>query len=345
MREQLDIHGGLVSDRLKQEIEDTLEQGRQAILLLNRRGYNTFVSCRGCGHVITCPNCSISLTYHRANDRFMCHYCGYSQSPLTLCPECGSNKIRYSGLGTQRAEQELSELFPNARILRMDTDATMSRISYEEKFGKFAKGEYDIMVGTQMVAKGLDFPNVTLVGVLRADMSLYAGDFRRFETTFALLTQVVGRAGRRDAPGKAIIQTYTPENHVIELASKQDYQGFFKIEIAARKMMKYPPYTDLCMFGFLGKEESEVKQAAMRFLKMLENAVTGEYKELPVIVLDPTPASVAKVAGKYRYKIIMKTINNSLLRKMTERLLIDFSRSPENKSVSVFVDINPEYIL
>jgi len=345
MREQLDIHGGLVSDRLKQEIEDTLEQGRQAILLLNRRGYNTFVSCRGCGHVITCPNCSISLTYHRANDRFMCHYCGYSQSPLTLCPECGSNKIRYSGLGTQRAEQELSELFPNARILRMDTDATMSRISYEEKFGKFAKGEYDIMVGTQMVAKGLDFPNVTLVGVLLADMSLYAGDFRSFETTFALLTQVVGRAGRRDAPGKAIIQTYTPENHVIELASKQDYQGFFKIEIAARKMMKYPPYTDLCMFGFLGKEESEVKQAAMRFLKMLENAVTGEYKELPVIVLDPTPASVAKVAGKYRYKIIMKTINNSLLRKMTERLLIDFSRSPENKSVSVFVDINPEYIL
>jgi len=155
----------------------------------------------------------------------------------------------------------------------------------------------------------------------------------------------VGRAGRRDAPGKAIIQTDTPENHVIELASKQDYQGFFEIEIATRKMMKYPPYTDLCMFGFLGKEESEVKQAAMRFLKMLENAVTGEYKELPVIVLDPTPASVAKVAGKYRYKIIMKTINNSLLRKMTERLLIEFSRSAENKSVSVFVDINPEYIL
>lgn len=345
MRQQLDTHGGVVSDRLKEEIEYTLEQGKQAILLLNRRGFHTFVSCRNCGHVITCPNCSISLTYHRANGRFMCHYCGHSQNPVGDCPECGSQKIRYSGLGTQKAEQELAELFPYAKILRMDTDVTMSKLSYEKKFKQFAKGEYNLMIGTQMVAKGLDFPDVTLVGVLSADQSLYGGDFRSFETTFSLLTQVVGRAGRRDADGKAIIQTFTPENYVIELASEQDYESFYKTEIEARKMMKYPPYTDICMFGFSGKDESSVKQAALRFLLMLKYAVTNEYKELPVIVLDPTPASVVRVAGKFRYKLIMKTRNNSLLRKMIARLITDFSRSPKNRAISIFVDINPAGIL
>jgi len=345
MRDKLDIHGGLISDRLKDEIDYTLNQGKQAILLLNRRGYHTFVSCRSCGHVITCPNCSISLTYHRANGRFMCHYCGHSQNPVSTCPECGSTKIRYSGLGTQRAEQELAEIFPDARILRMDTDVTMSRLAYEDKFSRFAKGEYDIMIGTQMVAKGLDFPNVTLVGVLSADQSLYGGDFRSFETTFSLLTQVVGRAGRRDTPGKAIIQTFTPENFVIALASQQDYESFFEIEIATRKMMKYPPYTDLCLFGFSGKDDDEVRQAAFRFISMLKNAVTNEFKGLPVIALDPTPATVAKVAGKFRYKIIIKTKNNSLFRKMVERLITEFSRSSENKSVSIYVDINPATII
>ncbi len=342
MRQQSDsLIGSIVSDRLKQEIDQTLEQGQQAILLLNRRGYHTFVSCRTCGHVITCPSCSISLTYHRANGRLMCHYCGHAQDPVGVCPECGSQKIRYSGLGTQRAEEELEELFPKASILRMNTDVTMSRLSYEKKFSQFSKGEYNLMIGTQMVAKGLDFPNVGLVGVISADQSLYGGDFRSFETTFALLTQVVGRAGRRDSTGKAIIQTYTPENYVIELASRQDYASFYETEIAARKMMRYPPYTDLCLFGFTGLVEADVKQAAMRFMSMLKNAVTQEYKELPVIVLDPTPASVSRVAGKYRYKLLMKTRNNRMMRQMTAKLITEFSRLSENKSVAIFADINP----
>ncbi|MDD3692343.1 MAG: primosomal protein N' [Oscillospiraceae bacterium] len=335
------VAGGIVSVRLKDEIDMTLSQGQQVILLLNRRGYHTFVSCRSCGNVITCPSCSISLNYHRANGRLMCHYCGHSQQPISQCPECESTKIRYSGLGTQRAQYELEQIFPNASILRMDTDVTMSRLAYEENFSKFANGEYDIMIGTQMVAKGLDFPNVGLVGVLLADQSLYADDFRSFESTFALLTQVVGRAGRRDTAGKALIQTFTPENHVIELAALQDYHAFFEIEIAARKMMKYPPYSDLCMFGFTGIDEQEVKRAAFRFLALLRKSATQKYTELPVIVLDPTPASVSRVAGKYRYKLLMKTRNNTAMREMISELIIQFARSSENKSVTVFVDINP----
>ncbi|MDD2361339.1 MAG: primosomal protein N' [Oscillospiraceae bacterium] len=346
MRQQSEaVAGGIVSERLKEEIDNTLEQGRQVILLLNRRGFHTFVSCRSCGHVISCPSCSISLTYHRTNGRLMCHYCGHSQEPVSQCPECTSSKIRYSGLGTQRAEQELEQLFPSASILRMDTDVTMSRFAYEKNFSRFAKGEYNLMIGTQMVAKGLDFPNVGLVGVLSADQSLYGGDFRSFENTFALLTQVVGRAGRREIEGKALIQTFTPENYVIELASQQDYEGFFETEIAARKMMLYPPYTDLCMFGFSGIDEKSVQQAAFRFLKMLKHTVTNEYKQLPVIVLDPTPAVVARVAGKYRYKLIMKTRNNALMREMTFRLISEFSKASENKSISLFVDINPVGIM
>ncbi|MDD4546091.1 MAG: primosomal protein N' [Oscillospiraceae bacterium] len=346
MRQQSEaVAGGIISERLKEEIDDTLEQGRQVILLLNRRGFHTFVSCRSCGHVISCPSCSISLTYHRANGRLMCHYCGHSEEPISQCPECSSSKIRYSGLGTQRAEQELEQLFPSASILRMDTDVTMSRFAYENKFSRFAKGEYNLMIGTQMVAKGLDFPNVGLVGVLSADQSLYGGDFRCFENTFALLTQVVGRAGRRDIVGKALIQTFTPENYVIELASQQNYEGFFETEIAARKMMLYPPYTDLFLFGFSGIDEKAVKQATFRFLNMLRNAATNEYKQLPVIVLDPAPAAVARVAGKYRYKLIMKTRNSALMREMTFRLISGFSRAAENKAIAVFVDINPVGIM
>ena len=340
--------GGIVGSRLRQELTETLEAGRQAILLLNRRGFNTFVSCRSCGHVVTCPSCSISLTYHRANGRLMCHYCGHSQEPVRVCPECGSDKVRYSGLGTQRAEEELERLFPGVSILRMDTDTTMSRYAYEEKFRAFSQGKYSLMIGTQMVAKGLDFPNVGLVGVLSADQSLYGDDYRCFETTFALLTQVVGRAGRRDIPGKAVIQTYTPDNYVIELAAKQDYEGFYQMEIAARKMMKYPPYTDLCMFGFVGAagtEEEAVRQASHRFLSLLRTAATTEYRDVPMIVLDPSPASVTRVAGKIRYKLLVKTVNNARMRKMTAGLLESFNRASENKAVTVYVDINPAAML
>ncbi len=339
------VEGGALSLRLKEEIDNCLCHGEQAILLLNRRGYHTAVSCRQCGYVFTCPSCSVSLTYHRANGRMMCHYCGYSREPVSVCPECGSDKIRYAGLGTQRVEQELERLFPGESVLRMDTDTTMSRFAYERKFGDFAKGKYGLMIGTQMVAKGLDFPRVRLVGVLSADQSLYGGDFRCFETTFSLLTQVIGRAGRRDRPGKALIQTYTPENYVIELAARQDYPAFYETEIAARKMMKYPPYTDLCLFGFVGEKEESVRAACTRFLGMLREAATGRYAGIPLIALDPSPASVLKAAGKYRYKLLVKTVCHTRTREMIGSLLNAFSRAPENRGVSMFVDINPASML
>ncbi len=335
----------VVGETLRREMHETLERDRQVILLLNRRGFHTHISCRSCGYVFTCPSCSISLTYHRANGRLICHYCGHMQEPVNRCPACGSDKIRYAGLGTQRVEQELEELFPGVPVLRMDTDTTMSRFAYEKKFGQFAAGEYRIMIGTQMVAKGLDFPHVGLVGVLSADQSLYGDDYRCYETTFSLLTQVIGRAGRRDEAGKAVIQTYTPDNYVIDLASKQDYRAFYELEIAARKMMKYPPYTDLCLFGFAGTQETQVRAAAVRFLKELHALATREYTDVPMIALDPTPAAVARMAGKYRYKLLVKTVNNARMREMAARLLIQANRLPENKAVTVYADINPAGML
>ena len=339
------LEDSAIGETLRREMRETLDKGRQVILLLNRRGFHTHISCRSCGNVLTCPSCSISLTYHRANGRLMCHYCGHTQEPASRCPVCGSDKMRYTGLGTQRVEQELEELFPEVPVLRMDTDTTMSRFAYEKRFGQFAAGKYRILIGTQMVAKGLDFPEVGLVGVLSADQSLYGDDYRCYETTFSLLTQVIGRAGRRDETGKAIIQTYTPENFVIELASRQDYRAFYDLEIASRKMMKYPPYTDLYLFGFVGIQEAQVRAATGRFLRALHALATQDYTDVPMIVLDPTPAAVARVAGKYRYKILVKTVNNARMREMTARLLIEANRQPENKTVTVYADINPAGML
>jgi len=335
----------IIGAKLEGAINECLSRKKQVVLLLNRRGYNTFVSCRQCGGVITCPSCSISLTYHRANRQLMCHYCGHTQPVTHLCPTCGSDKIRYTGLGTQRVEEELSARFPQASILRLDADTTMSRFAYEQKFAAFSKGEYDILIGTQMVAKGLDFPNVELVGVLSADQALFGTDYRSFETTFSLLTQVIGRAGRRDDSGRAIIQTYTPDHYILDLASRQDYEGFFETEIAARRMMKYPPFSDLCMFGFVGKEETAVKEAARAFLGLLHQEVTGRFAGVPVIAMDPTPAIVARVAGKYRYKLLIKTVNNSQLRTMLSQLLADFNRRADRSDVRVFADINPLSLL
>ena len=336
----------LFSETLKRELAACLDNGRQAILLLNRRGYHTFLSCRSCGKIITCPSCSISLTYHRANGKLMCHSCGHSQAPAVRCPDCGSDKIRYSGLGTQRVEEELAALFPHIRILRMDTDSTMSRYAYEEKFRAFGRGEYDVMIGTQMVAKGLDFPNVALVGVLSADQALYAEDYRSFETAFSLLTQVIGRAGRRDFSGKAVIQTNVPEHYVIQLAAQQDYPAFFEVELAARKLMKYPPFADIGMFGFVGTSETAVQAAAMRFLQLLKDELASPtYSGLPLIALNPTPASVSRVAGKYRYKLVVKLTNTARTRELIAHLLCRFSALPEGRSVTVFADINPASIL
>ncbi len=337
---------GLISEELASELSRCLQRGKQAILLLNRRGYQTFVSCRNCGKVMTCPSCSIPLTYHRANRQLMCHYCGHMQPPLKHCPDCGSDKLRYSGQGTQRIEEELERLFPGARILRMDADATASRYAYEEKLGAFGAGEYDLLIGTQMVAKGLDFPNVALVGVLSADRSLYEGDFRSYETAFSLLTQVVGRAGRREEVGQAIIQTAVQEHYVIGLAAAQDYPAFYRTEIAARRMMKYPPFADLCLFGFSGMQEKAVREAATRFLTQLKETVAAEpYRDIPLIALDPTPAAVARAAGKYRYKVLIKLKNTAVSRQLIAKLLLDFPKNGENRGVTVFADLNPLTII
>ncbi|MBR5524994.1 MAG: primosomal protein N' [Clostridia bacterium] len=330
---------------LLERMRTCLEADRQIILLLNRRGFHTNVSCRSCGQVISCPSCSISLTYHRANDRLMCHYCGHSQRAPEKCPVCGSDKIRYAGLGTQLVEDELAQMFPDVPVLRMDTDTTMSRTAYEEKFKAFAEGKYRIMIGTQMVAKGLDFPQVGLVGVLSADQSLYSDDYRSYETTFALLTQVIGRAGRRTEQGLAVVQTYTPDNPVMALAAQQNYSGFYELEIASRHMMHYPPYADLFMFGFTGQQEQRVRTAARRMLELLRTAASDEETRLPMIALDPTPAAVVRVAGKYRYKMLVKAHNTKETRDLVRQLMHTLHADPAARGVSVYVDINPASML
>lgn len=333
-----------VSSLLETRIRETLDKKQQAILLLNRRGHNTFVSCRSCGHVITCPNCSISMTYHSANRRLMCHYCGYSIEFTSVCPECGQEHMRYSGLGTQKAEEELQLKFPGARVLRMDADSTMTRNSYDEKLTAFSRGEYDIMLGTQMVAKGLDFPAVTLVGVLNADRSMYSDDYRSFERTFSLLTQVVGRSGRGEQPGTAVIQTINPESSVILLAKEQDYDSFYRQELAARKLMIYPPYCDICQLGFVSEEKQAASDAADTMFRLLK-ALSGEESRVRMIILGPSVASVPKVSGRYRYRLIIKCRNNADFRNLLSRALLSFSKTPEGKKATVFADINPEGII
>lgn len=326
-------------------LKENFQGGRQSILLLNRRGYHTFATCQTCHEVVSCPHCSISLTYHSANGRLMCHYCGYSVPYSRHCPSCGSDTVTFRGAGTQKAEEQLQELLPEARILRVDTDSVAAKYSLEKKLDQFAKGEYDIMVGTQMVAKGLDFENVTLVGVLSADQSLYSDDFRSNERTFDLLTQVVGRAGRGKYPGRAIIQTYAPENPVLHLAARQDYFGFYRQEILFRQAMLYPPFVDILVIGFVGEKEPLVKQGANAFLRNLGELAREEYSDLPLRVLQPSPAAVAKVSNKYRYKLLIKCRNTSRLREMVSRLLVQFASQREFQQVTAYADPNPYRIL
>lgn len=330
---------------LGEALLENFQQGRQSIILLNRRGYHTFASCRSCREVIKCPNCSISLTYHTANHRLMCHYCGYSVPLMKKCPSCGSESLTFRGLGTQKAEEQLKELLPEARILRVDTDSMSGRYSLERRLEEFARGEYDVMVGTQMVAKGLDFENVTLVGVLSADQTLYSDDFRSNERTFDLLTQVVGRAGRGILPGRAVIQTFVPENPVLHLAAKQDYFSFAKRELAYRKALMYPPFVDLLVIGFIGGEDKLTRLAAERFLYELGKLVESEYQQLPMRVLRPSPAAIARVSGKYRYKLIIKCRNSPKFREMIARLLTEFAGIKDFQRVTVYADPNPDRII
>ncbi len=328
------------SNVLLEGIESNLENGKQSIILLNRRGYNTFVTCRMCGDAVVCPNCSISMTYHSRNNRLMCHYCGHSIPYTDECPTCHSKSLRFGGTGTQKAEDTISEIFPDARILRMDADATSSKSSYEKMISAFANGEYDILIGTQMVAKGLNFPNVTLVGVLNTDQMLYADDYRSYERSFSLLTQVVGRSGRGNSKGMAVIQSYTPDNLIISMAAKQDYDTFYDTEINIRKGMLYPPFADICLIGFVGESQHLTLRAANAFLQSFIKYARSEYPELPLRILGPSPALVVKVSNKFRYKLIVKCKNNREFRKLLSTLLIEFGNNKEYSNVTAYADMN-----
>ena len=333
---------GNISMVLAQEIEKNLQNGEQVILLLNRRGHNTYVSCPSCGYVATCDNCSISMTYHSANNRLMCHYCGHSEPFTTTCKNCGSDHLRYSGAGTQKLEDELALLFPSARVLRLDADTTMMRNAFSQKLTAFANKEYDILIGTQMVAKGLNFPNVTLVGVLGADQSMYSDDFRGFERTFSLLTQVVGRSGRGETPGRAYIQTQNPDSNVIKLAAKQDYVAFYEDEILTRKLMIYPPYCDILSVMFSAVSQKEAMGAAAFFADIVKNKILSEFSDVKLIILKPMPPAVPRVNNKYRFRIIIKCKNGKRFRELINKSVDEFFESKYAKQTSISLDVNPE---
>ena len=342
MREEVQSgNTGALSRRLYEALGDTLESGHQAILLLNRRGHNTYVSCPSCGEAATCPNCSITLTYHSANRRLMCHYCGYSMAVYDKCPECGCEHLKFSGLGTQKAEEELKTLFPKAGILRLDADSTVSRDSYSSYLNDFRDGKYDILLGTQMVAKGLDFPNVTLVGVLGADNAMFSEDFRSLERSFSLLTQVVGRAGRGNDKGIAIIQTANPESNIINLAKDQDYDSFYGEEILNRKLMIYPPYCDICIVSVRAVTKNDAETAAKGVFAEIKRLISEEYKDIKLIILGPAPSAVAKVNNRYRYRMIIKCRNNSAFREMIRKAI----NVKTVRDAVITVDMNPETII
>jgi len=335
----LALRDSAFSATLLEEIEKNLKNGEQTILLYNRRGYHTIASCGDCKQVVSCPNCSIALTYHKKNNRLMCHYCGFSKELETQCSACGSSRMFYRGQGTQRVEDELSLLFPDARIMRMDMDNSSGKSAHQKQFDAFERGEYDILVGTQMVAKGLNFPNVTLVGVLNADQTLYSNDFRAFERAFSLITQVVGRSGRGDIEGRAVIQSVTPQNPIISLAADQDYINFFKGEIITRKAMLYPPFCDLCVVGFVSSSHKSAEEGAKRFVALIKESNLQE-RGIPIRVLGPSPMNVVKVGGKYRYRLIIKCRNDKSFRSLMMRWLKAFQNNRLNKDIMVYADLN-----
>lgn len=327
------------SNILINEINENLKNHQQTILLLNRRGYHTIISCCDCHKPVYCPNCSIPMTYHKVNDTLICHYCGHSQLPVESCPECGSTRMMHMGFGTQKLEEELYRLFPNARILRMDADTTMSRYSYEKNFKDFGNGKYDIMIGTQMIGKGLDFPNVTLVGILSVDKALYAGDFRSYERTFSLAAQVVGRCGRGKKKGRAYLQTFMPDHYVLNLAAKQDYIGFYNEEISIRKALLFPPVCDICVLGISSEEESKAAGFAANILEIIKQIVKNGV-DFPLRVLGPVRCSYGKINGKYRYRLILKCKNTKKFRDFIREILEKAYKLHEFKEASVYADIN-----
>ena len=337
-QEILNGNPGLISTPLRQELEKNLAAGEQSILFLNRRGSSRMLLCGECGYVPQCPRCSTAMTYHSANGRLMCHYCGHSEPATDTCPECGG-WMKHIGAGTQKVEEELRELFPEAGILRMDADTTAG--GHEEILQAFERERVPILLGTQMVAKGLDFENVTLVGVLSADISLYVDNYRAAERTFSLLTQVVGRAGRGGKTGRAVIQTYTPGNDVIRCAARQDYDAFYESEIRMRRLRRYPPFADLFTVTVSGTEEGRVLRAAVSVRETLRQLcrrpeLAAEEPE----VLGPAPAPVVKVNNRFRYRCTLVGKNDKATREMLAWLQKDFAKDSANRGMNLFVDHN-----
>ena len=338
MREELKQGNKTVlSRRLAYEINLNIAEEEQSIIFLNRRGYSTFVSCRECGFVFSCPSCSVSLTYHK-NDGFLtCHYCGHRERVKSTCPKCGSNKIKDFGKGTQKAQEQIESIFPNAKILRMDTDTTSGKRGHEKLLDRFVQEKTDILLGTQMVTKGLDFENVTLVGVLAADSSLNIDDFRAQERTFNLITQVCGRAGRGKKPGRAVVQTYMPENSTLLLAAKQDYKAFYEEEIEYRKAFSYPPFCDIINITISSTDKDEAENAAAHIALELKTALRNEED---CTVFSAAPAPIAKALGRYRFRVWLKCRANEFISGVI-RETIHLKYGKRNSDMAVCADLNP----
>lgn len=327
----------MFSTLLHKLIEENLKNKHQTILFLNRRGYSTFIMCRECGYTMKCPNCNISLTYHSFQNKLKCHYCGHEENPVKICPNCGSTKIRYFGTGTQKIEEEVKKEFPEASIIRMDVDTVSKKNSHEEILNKFKKENIDILIGTQMVVKGHHFPNVTLVGVIEADSSLNIDDFRANERTFQILTQVAGRAGREQLPGKVVVQTYNPNSFAIELSKEQNYDLFYKTEIELRKQLNYPPFCDIIVVGFSGRDNNEISKLSTYVYKLLKTNL----ENYNIRVFMPMPAPIDKIKNRYRWRIVAKGKVTSEVNIVINKCLQKVYNSGISKNTNIIIDVNP----
>ena len=341
MREELRLGNTTpISERLMKSLGEVYERGEQAILFLNRRGYSSQVSCKACGEVLLCPRCSVSLTYHsgEGGGRLLCHLCGHKEPVRRTCPSCSSDKLSFLGYGTQKLEGELGKYLPDMQVMRMDADTTSTKLAYDKMLEDFREERADILLGTQMVAKGHDFPKVTLVGVALADTSLYVSDFRAAERTFSLLAQVIGRAGRARAGGRAVIQTYSPYNETIRLACTQDYDRFYEGEIAIRRELSYPPFCDMVQLTLTADDEGTLSREANALSEKLETRLKSEYSDLPFIVYGPFEAQVYKLNEKYRMRTVIKCRLTARSRRLFSELLAEFS---PKRDVTLSVDLNP----
>lgn len=331
----------VIGAELQAELEKNLDRGEQSVLFLNRRGNSRMLTCVSCGYIPQCKNCTVSLTYHSKNHRLMCHYCGYSEPMPEMCPACGEHNLRLVGCGTQKVQEELERKFPAIRVIRMDADTTVQRTAHETLLDEFSSGGADVLLGTQMIAKGLDFDNVTLVGVLDADLSLYSGDYRAGERTFSLLTQVIGRAGRRTKEGRAVIQTYTPANDIIQAAAAQDYAAFYRYEIDVRQALMAPPFFDVVSFLVSSEVQHRAEQAAQRLAATLKQCFAGPYPDCRAAVLGPVPPSIQVLNKKYRYQVSFRGQDRPRTRQLVMDVLRAFYADGANRQVTLVADINP----